>query len=64
MSLIDEELDDAAVLAAEDAAIIAAAHADQTSENIPTGGALARLIEDLTHGGAQDAQVPVRHREG
>jgi len=49
MSLIDAERDDEAVLAAEDAAIIAAAQADQTAENIPTGGALARLIEDLTH---------------
>jgi hypothetical protein len=47
MSLIDAERDDAAVLAAEDAAILAAQR-DETPESIPTGDDLARLIASLT----------------
>lgn len=55
MSLIDADRDDAAVLAAEDAAIIAAAHADQSTDSIPTGDDLARLIASLTDGNATQA---------
>lgn len=61
MSLIDAEQDDRAVVEAEDAAITAT---EPPPDTIPTGADLARLIEGLTNGGAEDAQVPQRHREG
>ena len=49
MSLIDAERDDDAVLAAEDAAILA--EQNPTPERtLPTGGTLAQLIESLSDG--------------
>jgi len=62
MSLIEDEEDDAAVLQAEDEAIARAAQVEQTAENIPTGGDLARLIEGLTRG--TGTEVPIHNREG
>lgn len=59
MALIDAERDDDEVLAAEDAAIAAAAN--PTPEPVlPTGATLADLIASMTHG-AEDLQ---RERKG
>lgn len=58
MSLIDDEEDDDALLAAEDEAIARAAQVEQAAENIPTGGDLARLIEDLTRGTGTEVPTP------
>lgn len=64
MSLITDEEDDAALLQAEDEAIARAARVEQAVEHIPTGANLARLIEDLSRGGAQEVDQAVRNREG